>query len=538
MIEEVKTDNSCIIRAFENNPISILKENIDDKHIYYFRASDIGKVLGIVNIRTSIMNFDEDEKVVRTTYSSNSGNPDTIFLTSQGVYRLLYNSKKDIAKKFRKWAGSILDDIIFNESKEIKLQLKEHKRLLKEKEKIISDNICNKKNERHQLLIDKFKFKKCVYVAEICDNLIKIGSSKNIEDRQCNLKTMYNKCIFLDIFETDNYRDLEESILSDDKIIPHLYKKPVNKNQNPKEIIKLSDNFTYLHLIEIIKDYAKQVVILSPSQRLESKRIDFLEYLIKEKGYSLHDIEKLSNIKFNIENDKINEQQNNHQINKELLDNKIISYKTNPVVKKLIKARCINKIDPDTLNILETYESIGTVINNHKEENFEYNALYRSIINNNIYKNYRWNYYNKDIQPTVGITKFSNPVEQIVKLNKDKTAIVEIYKTKKELINLLKTSYCKLKKVMENKSIFNGYYYVKISECKDLLSEYLNNNKLKEYENPCSKKIKQINVLTKNEIIYNSMYDIYKAHGLCRQTIKKYINLKKEYCGFIWEYAN
>ena len=26
------------------------------------------------------MNFDEDEKVVRTTYSSNSGNPDTIFL--------------------------------------------------------------------------------------------------------------------------------------------------------------------------------------------------------------------------------------------------------------------------------------------------------------------------------------------------------------------------------------------------------------------------------------------------------------------------
>ena len=64
------------------------------------------------------MNFDEDEKVVRTTYSSNSGNPDTIFLSSQGVYRLLYNSKKEIAKKFRKWAGNILDNIVFNESAE------------------------------------------------------------------------------------------------------------------------------------------------------------------------------------------------------------------------------------------------------------------------------------------------------------------------------------------------------------------------------------------------------------------------------------
>jgi prophage antirepressor-like protein len=128
MIEEIKTDNNCIVKAFENNPISIIKENIDDKRVYYFRASDIGKVLGIVNIRTSIMNFDEDEKVVRTTYSSNSGNPDTIFLTSQGVYRLLYNSKKEIAKKFRKWAGNILDDIIFNESIELKKKLEEKDR--------------------------------------------------------------------------------------------------------------------------------------------------------------------------------------------------------------------------------------------------------------------------------------------------------------------------------------------------------------------------------------------------------------------------
>lgn len=28
-----------------------------------------------------------------------------------------------MAKKFRKWAGNILDDIIFNESKELKLQI-------------------------------------------------------------------------------------------------------------------------------------------------------------------------------------------------------------------------------------------------------------------------------------------------------------------------------------------------------------------------------------------------------------------------------
>jgi prophage antirepressor-like protein len=141
MIEEIKNDNNCIVKAFENNPISIITEDIDNKKLYCFKASDIGKALNIVNIRTSIMNFDEDEQVVRKAYDLRGCEQDTIFLTSQGVYRLLYNSKKEIAKKFRKWAGNILDDIIFNESKELKRQLEEkdklHKIELKEKEQLL-----------------------------------------------------------------------------------------------------------------------------------------------------------------------------------------------------------------------------------------------------------------------------------------------------------------------------------------------------------------------------------------------------------------
>jgi len=186
MIEEVKTDNNCIIRAFENNPISILKENIDDKHIYYFKASDIGKVLGIVNIRTSIMNFDEDEKVVRTTYSSNSGNPDIIFLTSGGVYRLLYNSKKEVAKKFRKWAGNILDDIIFNESAELKKQLKEKEEQLQLKENDLqSQKLLVKKKDKELKQMAKKISLDWLYVA-VTDNVqgvSKIGITEEILKR-------------------------------------------------------------------------------------------------------------------------------------------------------------------------------------------------------------------------------------------------------------------------------------------------------------------------------------------------------------------
>lgn len=40
------------------------------KNVFYFKVSDIEKVLNIVNLRTSIMNFDEDkdERVIRKAY--------------------------------------------------------------------------------------------------------------------------------------------------------------------------------------------------------------------------------------------------------------------------------------------------------------------------------------------------------------------------------------------------------------------------------------------------------------------------------------
>ena len=179
MIEEIKEDNNCIVKAFENNPIAILHEDINNKKVYYFKASDIGKALCIVNIRSTIQNYDDDERVVRNVYDPYGTLQDTTFLTSQGVYRLLYNSKKEIAKKFRKWAGNILDDIIFNESVELKKQLQENEKMLLEKDKQISD-------------LQKLKVKKwynqepgdTIYAIKINSGLIKIGKTKNIKDRE------------------------------------------------------------------------------------------------------------------------------------------------------------------------------------------------------------------------------------------------------------------------------------------------------------------------------------------------------------------
>ena len=65
MNEEIKIDNNCIVKAFENNPIAILQEDINNKKVYCFKAADIGKALNLSNIRASIQNY-EDERVVTT----------------------------------------------------------------------------------------------------------------------------------------------------------------------------------------------------------------------------------------------------------------------------------------------------------------------------------------------------------------------------------------------------------------------------------------------------------------------------------------
>lgn len=99
---------------------------------------------------------------------------DTTFLTSHGVYRLLYSSKKEVAKKFRKWAGDILDDIIFNQSAELKRQIEQKEQLLiqqREQSQLEKEELLEK------TLISQFPVNtQCVYYGRI-DNKDSVGGA-------------------------------------------------------------------------------------------------------------------------------------------------------------------------------------------------------------------------------------------------------------------------------------------------------------------------------------------------------------------------
>ena len=331
MNEEIKEDNNCIVKAFENNPISIIAEEINNKKIYLFKVSDIGNALKLTNIRVSIQNYDEgDEVVVRKAYDTIKRNQDTLYLTSQGVYRLLYNSKKEIAKKFRKWTGAILDDIIFNESIELKKQLEEkdrqHRIELEEKETLLQESSKELLRTQKQLEIKtKLKVKRwydsepghTVYAVKSnkddSKSLITIGKSKNISKRETGYMTCNQQSEMFYVRKCYNC-DLAE------KVIHHILDK--HREENNKEWFNISNELA-IYTINMVCDFLDSFIGCS-EELINLKVNEQLSICINQAN--------LIN-KEEIKDDKVNDKEEIKHDKQEIKDDKSI--------EKFIKECCI-----------------------------------------------------------------------------------------------------------------------------------------------------------------------------------------------------
>ena len=65
-------------------------------------ASDVGNILEIKNVRQLLAKFSEDEKGVCNIYTP-GGEQSVLTVTEPGLYRLIFKSRKAIAKKFQRW---------------------------------------------------------------------------------------------------------------------------------------------------------------------------------------------------------------------------------------------------------------------------------------------------------------------------------------------------------------------------------------------------------------------------------------------------
>ena len=100
-----------IVKAFNSNEMhtEILIKGTQLEPL--FRASDIGEILGINNIRQSIKDYDNTEKDAVTTSDTTGRNQSITFLTEKGLYKVLFKSRKPIAEKFQNWVCDVIKEI-------------------------------------------------------------------------------------------------------------------------------------------------------------------------------------------------------------------------------------------------------------------------------------------------------------------------------------------------------------------------------------------------------------------------------------------
>jgi prophage antirepressor-like protein len=289
-----------IIKAFNENG---MVSNITIKGTYnnpLFRASDIGEILEISNIRQSISSFDESEKHAVSITDIIGREQQVTFLTELGLYQLLFVSRKPIAKTFKKWVCEVIKEIRLNGEYKLKKELEEIS--IKEKQK-----------EIEQVIINQFPVNtECVYIGTINntninnEKLIKFGHTNDLSTRILDHRKNYNNFILINAFKVQNKVEIENLIKIHAKIKPQIRNIIVN-DKVKKEIIAYDDiNFTIDNLIKYIKE------------------------IIQSKTYSIDNFNKLLK-----QNEELLEE--NNSIKQELKENKELLIKEKITNEKLTK---------------------------------------------------------------------------------------------------------------------------------------------------------------------------------------------------------
>ena len=102
--------------SFKHMVGNFIKENLkgvetcEINGVRWYKSVDVARILKLTSIRALIQNYNVSEKMVRNT-EKESGNQTTILISRSGVYRVLYNVKCELGRRFREEVNKILEEV-------------------------------------------------------------------------------------------------------------------------------------------------------------------------------------------------------------------------------------------------------------------------------------------------------------------------------------------------------------------------------------------------------------------------------------------
>jgi len=523
--------------------MDILKAfNLDDKEVHInisgtqddplFQANQIGTLLGLTNIRATLRDFDEDEKVVNTIYTIR-GNQETTFLTEIGLYKLLGMSRKPIAKVFQKWVIQVVKEIRQKGKYELQQQNEINKKLAKHQERL----------SIHNKLLSAFDKKNIVYTAWLEDleenhYVMKIGSTADLKQRVTNIVQDFGNCMLLDVFEVDYYTKCERKCHNDYRIEQFAYTEIINKKKASTESYKVT-NEIYDEIIKVIKEYQEYFSQISYNEILAIEEVK-----LKRKEVEL-EIVKTKKETMNTSSSKFNEI--------EVFDEDDDSSDSDLSVETFIKTRKstrsprVQQYEPipnsNDFKLVKTYDSIIEVLRDN--DGCSVGGLKPACKNNTLYRGYRWLFLDRDkeikhynIPPTVNIREVSH--ELVAMLNIDKNKILQVFPSIKHASEARHfKSLAAISKAIKNESLSSGHYWKRYHDCDEALKEeYEKHNTLPDKPPKVNGiRVQQISMNKDKGVIkeFTSISDVLKQFQMSRVSLKNANKNNTPHNGYYWK---
>ena len=540
-----------IVKAFNENGMSQTITIKGTSTNPLFRASDIGSILEITNVRQSIKDFDNTEKVAVSITDSIGREQNVSFLTELGLYQLLFISRKPVAKIFKKWVCEVIKEIrlngVYDLQKQLEKQKIEMKLLEQNKNKEMELKIIKEKElEKEKLLLTQYaNIGSIIYIIKVRINedgtyIIKLGESRDgITGRYNECKSKHKNILLLNCFQVDKSRNFERFLLSH---------KDINQNrvfnlqghETEKELILIGTSLTYKMLLKIIEDnidnYKYKINELLLENQLLKEKINSNQTIIQSN--STNEITELKQLIISL----------SFEISELKKTNQLILSKLNEKETKLVTGfnqqmsnlgPRLQKINPENLQLIKVYESVTELMN--EDKNIKRPSINKAIIENTIYCGFRWQLVERNLDPN--IIQSISPTKQtkvqsvgyIAQLNSEKTKITNIYLDRKTAAHFnCCGSTSALDNYVKNFTLTKGGCYYKLYDnCDEDLREKFEkeNSEPLLYKNGVGQFDLQDNLLKE----FSCKYDCIKSLSMSDKTLAKALNKNIPYNGFYFK---
>lgn len=310
--------------------------------------------------------------------------------------------------------------------------------------------------------------------------IVKIGESRlGIQNRYNEHKSKYEECLLLNCFPVDKSKEFEDFLHHHSTIFPNKVTN-LKCHEKENELFLVGSELTHQALLKIIDD-----------------NIHNYNYKVREL------LLEIENLKFKNSGQTIN---NDNEMLKELIHtNKILTNKVNSlensiqlILNKLNTQETkvitgfsqqmphlgprLQKINPETLQLVKVYESVTEAMNENK--NIKRPSITKAIEENTVYCGFRWLLVERNLEPN--IIHSIEPTKQtkvqqlgyIAKLNSDKSLILNVYLDRKTAAKLNGyQSPSALDNPVKNETIINDNYYILYDNCcPELIQEFEGKN--------------------------------------------------------------